>query len=268
MIRAHRCWIWVVVLSCFVTIAAWGQSSSSQVGREVAIPVHLQDGEEFTTPIAQLIQFEAKLFNAKFTVQEGAGRPLSKGTGAPLSDPSSPLVFPRNFDRISSPEANACSGYHNAPIPGAGGDRVTEVFVLAQRFDRLTFDHADGIMTRGAVDESGNLVTMENATNDRKTIGMNGSGFVEMLARQMTADLQAERDATPQGRSTQLISKGISFGILMHNADGTWNTSQVQGLAPASVSTAGTTPPSLIIRPLHQVGNVVSIRQFSNNAFN
>ena len=65
------------------------------------------------------------------------------------------------------------------------GDRVTEVFVLAQRFDRLTFDHNDGITTRGAVEESGKLVTMESATNDRKTIGMNGSGFVEMLARQM-----------------------------------------------------------------------------------
>jgi hypothetical protein len=63
---------------------------------------------------------------------------------------------------------------------------VTEVFVLAQRFDHLTFDHSDGITTRGAVDESGKFVTLENATNDRKTIGMNGSGFVEMLARQMT----------------------------------------------------------------------------------
>jgi hypothetical protein len=49
---------------------------------------------------------------------------------------------------------------------------VTEVFVLAQRFDHLTFDHSDSITTRGAVDESGRLVTMENATNDRKTIGM------------------------------------------------------------------------------------------------
>jgi hypothetical protein len=104
------------------------------------------------------------------------------------------LVFPRNFDRISSPDANACSGCHNAPTPGAGGDRVTEVFVLAQRFDHLTFDHSDGIPTRGAVDEFGRSVTMDSATNDRKTIGMNGSGFVEMLARQMTAELQAERD--------------------------------------------------------------------------
>jgi hypothetical protein len=260
---------WLVFLTPFLGVPlAWAQNPNSQVGREVAIPSHLQDGEEFNTPVSQLIRYGAQLFNAKFTIQEGAGRPLSKGTGAPVSDPTSPLVFPRNFDRISSPEANACSGCHNAPVAGAGGDRVTEVFVLAQRFDHLTFDHADGIGTRGSVDESGKFVTMENATNDRKTIGMNGSGFVEMLARQMTADLQAERDATPPASSRQLTSKGISFGILTHNADGTWNVFQVQGLVAPSLSTKGTTPPNLIIRPLHQVGNVISLRQFSNNAFN
>jgi hypothetical protein len=260
--------LWLAAVSPLtIGIVALGQSRSSQIGREVAVPVHLQDGDEFNIPREQLIQFGAQLFNAKFTIQEGAGRPRSKGTGAPISDPSSPLVFPRNFDRISSPDANSCSGCHNAPVPGAGGDRVTEVFVLAQRFDHLTFDHSDGITLRGAVDESGKLVTMENATNDRKTIGMNGSGFVEMLARQMTADLQTERDATPPGSSTQLIAKGISFGVLMHNPDGTWDTSRVQGLAAPSVPSNGTRP-SLIIRPLHQVGNVVSLRQFSNNAFN
>ncbi len=275
MIRAHRgVWTWVVVLSCCVTIVAWGQSPSSQIGREVAISVHLQDGEEFTTPIKKLIEFGSQLFNAKFTIQEGAGRPFSKGTGNPISDFSSPLIFPRNFDRLSSPEANACSGCHNAPVSGAGGDRVTEVFVLAQRFDHLTFDQTDPIPTRGAKDESGNFVTMDSATNDRKTIGMNGSGFVEMLARQMTADLQAERDATPPGSScamppggTRLKSKGISFGCLTHNANGSWDTSRVDGLAAPSLSKNGALP-SLIIRPLHQVGNVISIRQFSNNAFN
>src|SRR6516165_7331296 len=265
----RRAWRSFVLPTPFlVAIAASAQSPSSQVGREVAIPVHLQDGEEFNLPVTPLIQFGAKLFNAKFTAQEGAGRPLSKGTGDPLSDLSSPLVFPRNFDRLSSPDSNSCSGCHNVPIPGGGGDRVTEVFVLAQRFDHLTFDHADGIVTRGAVDESGQFVTMENATNERKTIGMSGSGFVEMLARQMTADLQAERDATLPGNSTQLSSKEISFGALTRNGDGTWNTSQVKGLAAPSLSSKGTTPPSLIIRPLHQVGNVVSLRQFSNNAFN
>src|SRR5215469_14099624 len=210
----RRAWRRLAFLTALLVVTvAWAQNTNSQIGREVAVPVHLQDGEEFTTPISQLIQFGAKLFNAKFTAQEGAGRPLSKGTGAPLSDSTSPLVFPRNFDRISSPEANACSGCHNSPVVGAGGDRVTEVFVLAQRFDHLTFDHDDRIVMRGAVDESGKFVTLDSATNDRKTIGMNGAGFIEMLARQMTADLRAERDATPLASSVQLTSKGISFGV-------------------------------------------------------
>jgi Di-haem oxidoreductase, putative peroxidase len=61
---------------------------------------------------------------------------------------------------------------------------------------------------------------------------------------------------------------GVSFGTLIHNVDGSWNVAHVQGLAAPSLSSTGTTPPSLIIRPMHQSGNVISIRQFSNNAFN
>jgi hypothetical protein len=268
MKRFPRRSLMIFLYPLLVLTVATAQNQPSGIGREVAIPRHLQDGEEFSTPLGRLINYGLQLFTAKFTIQEGAGRPLSKGTGAPLSDPSSPLVFPRNFDRLSSPEANSCAGCHNAPFPGGGGDRVTEVFVLAQRFDHLTFDHDDSIVTRGAVDESGKFVTLNNATNDRKTIGMNGSGFVEMLARQMTSDLQAERDATPPGRSTVLMSKGISFGTLTHNADGTWNASHVQGLSAPSLPSTGSNAPSLVIRPFHQASNVVSLRQFSNTAFN
>ena len=265
----HRLISTVVLASLFVLANTVGaQEHNPMIGREVAIPRHLQDGEEFELSLASLIKYGEKLFNAKFTVQEGAGRPLSKGTGAAVSDPSSPLVFPRNFDRLSSPEANACSGCHNVPFSGGGGDRVTEVFVLAQRFDHLTFDHNDGTTLRGAVDESGKFVTLNNGTNDRKTIGMNGSGFLEMVARQMTADLRAIAAATPPGSSRQLVTKGVSFGIITHNGDGTWNTSKVVGLPAPSLKTSGTAPPSLIILPYHQAGAVVSIRQFTNNAMN
>jgi len=258
----------LTLISCGVLPAALAQERSSVIGREVAIVRHLEDGEEFELSIPDLIRFGEKLFAAKFTVQEGAGRPLTKGTGAPISDPSSPLVFPRNFDRLSSPEANACSGCHNTPVAGAGGDRVTEVFVLAQRFDHLTFDHSEGITLRRAVDEAGRLVTMDNATNDRKTVGMNGSGFLEMVARQMTADLQAIVAKTLPGTSRPLLTKGVSFGVITHNANGTWNTSRVEGLPAPSVKTTGTAAPSLIILPYHQAGAVVSIRQFTNNAMN
>jgi hypothetical protein len=107
----------------------------------------LQDGEEYQLTIPQLIAFGEKLFTAKWTIQEGAGRPQSKGTGAPLSDPSDPLIFPRNFNRISGPDSNSCSGCHNEPFVGDGGDRITSVFVLGQRFDFATFE--------GALDERG-----------------------------------------------------------------------------------------------------------------
>jgi cytochrome c peroxidase len=243
-------------------------AQTKKIGREVAIPRHLQDGEEFEVSTQELIAFGEKLFNAMWTSQEGAGRPLTKGTGNPLSDPSSPLVFPRNFNRLSGPDTNSCSGCHNKPRIGGGGDIVGNVFVLAQRFDFATFDRTDFIPTRGAVDEMGNPVTLQDISNSRKTVGMFGSGFIEMLARQITADLQFIRDNTPPGMTSSLVSKGISFGSITHNANGTWDTSKVDGISTPSLVTSGTTPPSLAIRPFHQAGNVVSLRQFTNNAFN
>src|SRR5262245_54611409 len=90
-----------------------------------------------------------------WTSQEGAGRPLSKGTGAPLSDPSDLLVFPKNFNRISGLDTNSCSGCHNKPLIGGGGDIVGNVFVLGQRFDFATFDRLDNILTKGLLDERG-----------------------------------------------------------------------------------------------------------------
>ncbi len=226
----------------------------------MAIPRHLQDGEEYSVPLPDLIAFGQLLFNANWTWEEGGGRPLTKGTGNPISDPDSPLVFPRNFNRISAPDSNSCAGCHNSPVFGGNGDIVANVFVLGQRFDFATLD--------GNVDERGTNVTLQSIANSRATLGMFGSGYIEMLARQITADLQAERDATPAGAAHDLSSKGIAFGRIIHRSDGTWDTSLVEGLPAPSLTTAGSTPPSLAIRPFHQAANVISLRQFSNNAFN
>jgi cytochrome c peroxidase len=245
--------------------------SQSRVGREVAIPHHLEDGQEFTVPLRDLLAHGQRLFSAVWTTEEGGGRPRTKGTGAPLKDPDLRLEFPENFNRLSGPDANSCAGCHNLPfgVAGGGGDIVANVFVLAQRFDFISFDVTDATPTRGAVDESGVHPPLQNISNSRATLGMFGAGYIEMLARQMTADLQAIRNATPPGGTRTLVSKGISFGAIARAGDGTWITAGVQGLAAPSLATAGAaSPPSLIIRPFHQAGNVVSIRQFSNNAFN
>ncbi|MET0650001.1 MAG: di-heme oxidoredictase family protein [Pyrinomonadaceae bacterium] len=211
------------------------------------------------------------LFSANWTEQEGGGRPLTKGTGRPLSDPTRPLTGVRAFNRVSAPDANSCAGCHNAPygLTGGGGDFVTNVFVLGQRFDSVTFDPSDTLPTRGTVDETGQPATLETVANLRATTGMFGSGYLEMLARQMTEELQRTRDRLKLGETTELTAKGVRFGQLTRTKQGVWDVSKVEGLPRPSLLSGDTHhPPSLVVRPWHQAGNVVSIREFSNNAFN
>ena len=244
---------------------------TGQLGREVAISIHLQDGEELTVPLPKLLEHGKRLFNANWTDQEGGGRPLSKGTGRGLSDPSQPLTGLRNFNRISGPDANSCAGCHNAPygIPGGGGDFVTNVFVLGQRFDFVTFDRKDSLPTRGAVNEDQQPATLQTVGNLRATTGVFGAGYLEMLARQISQDLQAIRDTVRAGESKPLVSKGIRFGVIARTSDGLWETSRVEGLPRASLLSSGShDPPNLIIRPWHQAGNAVSLREFTNTAYN
>jgi hypothetical protein len=192
--RRYRC---ALALGIAIPLA---HAQNRQIGQEVAIPQHLQNGQEFQTSLTTLLEFGRQLFAANWTIQEGQGRPLAKGVGTPtlLSDLSSPLVFPRNFNRLSAPDANSCAGCHNVPIPGGAGDIVANVFVLGQRFDSITLDHSDAIPTRGALDENGNFATALNFADSRATPGMFGSGYLELLGREITADLRATENTRAQ----------------------------------------------------------------------
>lgn len=247
------------------------KGKKSVIGREVAVLVHLLDGQEFLLPLDAILTHGKILFSANWTEQEGGGRPLTKGTGRPLSDPSQPLIGTRAFNRISAPDANSCAACHNISygIVGSGGDFVTNVFLLGQRFDFLTFDPADKLPTRGAVDETGNAASLQTAADLRATTGLFGSGYLEMLARQMTEELQLIRDSIRLGESKHLVAKGIRFGMLTLTKEGLWDTSKVEGLGRLSlISTGSHNPPTLVIRPWHQASNAVSIREFTNNAYN
>jgi hypothetical protein len=258
-------WTWILAAGAAVAVGA------AEIGREVAVPRHLEDGEETRVGMLALIEHGRQLFVANWTAQEGAGRPLAKGTGAKISDLEAPLVFPRNFNRVSAPDANSCFGCHNAPngISGGGGDFVANVFVLAQRFDFATFDGNEPFPTVASHDEKGGPTDLEHIANSRASLGMFGSGYIEMLARQMTAELQAQRDSIAPGGERALVAKGVSFGVLRRFQTGAWDTSGVKGLpTPSLTSTGPDHLPSLVIRPFHQAGAVISLRQFSNNAFN
>ena len=258
------------VLIVIFPLATVSRAAPSTLGREVSMSTRLADGEEFKLSLPELIAYGRKLFTAQWTVQEGAGRPLSKGTGASLVNPAAPLVFPRNFNRLSGPDANSCAGCHNAPfgIPGGSGDIITSAFVLGQRFDFIDFDSTVSSPMSQSHDETGRMVPLHSMANLRATTGMYGSGYLEMLARQMTADLHAIRDSTPLGKTRALVSKGVAFGSIKRIIDERWDIANITGLGAASIASFGYDPPSLLVMPFHQSGAAVSLRQFTNNALN
>ena len=180
------------------------------------------------------------LFSARFNIQDGQGRPATTGGGAPR-DPNQP-----DFIRTSGPDSNSCFSCHNDPRSGGAGDFAVNVFVLAQTLDPVT--------------ES----VSADFSNERNTVGMHGAGPIEMLAREMTAALHAIRDAALQEAAQtqlpvrrELLAKGVQFGFVTAMPNGKIDPSEIDGVDW-----------DLIIKPFHQKGAVVSLREFTNNAMN
>jgi len=229
--------------------------ASGIIGDEPTVAAHVDqaDVDAGAYSADALFALGKILFTARFNTLDGAGRPATTGTGAPRD----PRSAPENFNRISAPDANSCGGCHNVPREGGGGDNVANVFVLGQRFPFVNFDPAsegDGFEDH----------TLAGVADERNTLGMFGAGFIELLAREMTADLQAIRDTASADAdlagmpvTVALDSKGVNFGSLTANPGGTFDTSAVEGVNA-----------DLIVRPFHQKGVVVSLREFTNNAMN
>ena len=99
---------------------------------------------------------------------------------------------------------------------------------------------------------------------ERGTPELNGSGVIELLAREMTLDLHKIRDEivdraikTGTAIRRKLITKGISFGFITSEADGSLRLSEVEGVDR-----------DLVIRPWTQKGTISSLRTFTINATN
>jgi cytochrome c peroxidase len=190
-----------------------------------------------------LIERGRTLFKAKFTTADGAGRP--KATQAIVPTKRKFGVNPA-FTRTSGPDSNSCSGCHNDPIVGGAGDFVTDVFV-SEGFESAQFDSVD-----------------PSFSSERHTTPLMGDGLVELLAREMTADLQGERAAAVArsragGKDVRadLVTKGVRFGSITAHCDGIVDLDAVDGVDA-----------DLIVRPFSRKGVFTSLRQFTINAMN
>src|SRR5215510_14155110 len=232
-------------LILFHSRAASAQDSPSRMGERPALGEHMNqtDIESGQIKFDDLLEIGEEIFASRWTSLDGQGRPAATGAGAPTKrNPLNNIPF----IRTSGPDATSCADCHHQPAIGGAGGFVANVFVLAQVLDPVS-DSVSG-----------------EFSNERNTLGMNGSGAIEMLAREMTVDLQALRQfALSKARqfggdyAVSLVTKGVSFGQLIARPDGSIDTSKVEGIDP-----------DLIVKPFHQKGVVNSVRVFTVNAYN
>ncbi len=237
------------------------------IGDAPAVQVHFsQSGiEAGKYTLEELIEHGETLFTASFNSLDGAGRPTRTGD-ARFRDRRDGFD---SFNRISGPDSNACSGCHNLPAVGGGGDNVANVFVLGQRFefvdfeDQMEFDFRTELEDRLQYEqEDEDPLTLQNVGNERNTVGMFGSGFVELLAREMTRELLAQEQATIEEAKKsgwpvrrEISAKGVDFGAITAHPNGFVYTSEVEGVDG-----------DLIVRPFSQKGVFRSLREFNNDA--
>lgn len=243
----------LAVLGCGGSVEGRGDSA---IGESGVLNGHtsqsaIDDGE---LALEEIVERGRHLFTASFNTLDGAGRPETTDVNPNNFRP--PHTFPDNFNRISGPDANSCSSCHGVPRIGGGGDNATNVFVLA---DRLAFVNFDGREGDGMESH-----TLKTVGNERTSLGLFGSGAIELLAREMTSDLhairdEARREASKSGGEVtrELWSKGVGFGRITARPDGTIDMDELEGVDT-----------DLIIRPFMQKGTIVSLREFAVKAMN
>ena len=238
-----------------VSALAQGPGSSTDdtaIGDAPVIREHLDQASinDGRIRFQELFDAGERLFAARFNILDGQGRPSAVGGGMPVKRvpgvDRTKLSRTPAFVQSSGPTANSCAGCHFQPFVGGAGDFAVNVHVTANDLDPPTESFAT---------EFG---------DERTSLGLIGAGVIELLAREMTADLHRIRDEAIQQAvrvvqpvTAALTTKGVDFGRITVMPTGMINTSAVQGVDP-----------DLIVKPFHQKGVVISLRQFSNNAFN
>lgn len=223
------------------------QSDQNTLWSEQAIPAIPdtlnRQGKLDSDTLQQLIEHGELLFDARFTTLDGAGRPMATQAIIPTKRKRAPRT---EFSRTAGLDANACSSCHNVPVIGGAGDFSANVFV-SEGFVQSDFDTTD-----------------PQFSNERNTNHLFGAGLVELLAREMSRDLQTSRiQALRLARTSgevieqALQSKGVDFGSLRALPDGSVDTANVEGVDI-----------DLVVRPFSHKGVMTSLRQFTVNALN
>lgn len=141
------------------------------------------------------------------------------------------------------------SGTMNNTVLGGGGASFVNI-----NDDAGQINDPDGFGTTGQQNINGRTINPPIVF---------GSGGIELVGNEMTADLQAlkaQADANP-GTPVDLVTKGVSFGTLIANGDGTYDASGVVG-----VNNDPSSSTFLCIQPFGRKGDNITTRTFDQGA--
>jgi hypothetical protein len=139
--------------------------------------------------------------------------------------------------------------------PGEGdgvGDINTDIAIGAGLTDSCASCHG---RPRGSAGSGGNVNTRPDS---RDTPQLFGLGLKEMLADEITTDLRSTRDLAillaqqmKHPMTLKLVSKGVNYGRITGNPDGSVDSSHVVGVDA-----------DLRVKPFNAEGSTISIREF------
>jgi len=210
-----------------------------------------------------------QIFSTPFNKEDGYGDGPAAATAAERRTNGNRATLQGNntFLRVNGLDSQTCLECHSvgsrATIPmrftvgGTGGINNTVLggggasFINAND-DANQINDPDGFGTTGAQNINGRIINAPFVF---------GSGGVELAGNEMTADLQALADGLANGATVDLVTKGISFGSLTRNADGTLDTSAVEGINSDASSVT-----FLVVQPFGRKGNNITTRTFDLDA--
>jgi hypothetical protein len=245
----------IVVLLAGCSRAQHDEQTPAPIGEKPAIDVHVNHTEVINkiALVSDTIARGEQLFSTAFNSLDGLGRPNADARGRPRTPSEDRLLF----DRVKGPDSSSCAGCHNIPITGGAGDNASNVFILPRLLP----------ISSKSDDANARLFNQPHLIlpgNERNTPGMFGTGYIELLAREMTEDLWLMRDKGVQKAQEQaqavtvdLSTKGISFGQITITLDGVIDYTNLDGIDK-----------DLIIKPFQSTGSVVSLREFTVIASN
>jgi hypothetical protein len=207
---------------------------------------------------AQMIDNTQAPSTAKAGISKSLSDEIGAGRGDVLTPNSSIYIINRDpFRSIRRGrqlfQRKFTQAQGQGPNPGDGvGDIDTNIAIGAGLSDSCASCHG---RPRGSAGTGGNVVTRPDSRDSPHLFGL---GLKEMLADEITTDLRGTRDlavAQAQQRkhsvSLKLASKGIQYGIITANPDGSVDASKVSGVDS-----------DLRVKLFFAEGSTISMREF------